>query len=78
MDDMIDHLTSLAAAMTAGDVPVVERIAHQLKGSALATGALRLADTCAAIEQAAVRQDAGSASSKVDELARYLERVQLE
>ena len=51
---------------------------HKLKGAGGGHGFDMLTELGAAIEEAAVRQDAGGAGSKVDALARYLERVQLE
>ncbi len=65
-------------ALADGDFETLRMLGHKLKGTGGGYGFDMLTELGAAIEQAAAREDAGAVGSKVDELARYLERVQLE
>ncbi len=53
LTDVPTDLSALRAAIAAGSAESVRQLAHHLKGSALAIGALRMAPLCDAIEQAA-------------------------
>jgi len=52
----------LAARLEAGDVQAARLAAHAAGGAARTAGARRLAELCAAIEEALVRGDAASAA----------------
>jgi len=65
-------------ALASRDFETLRMLGHKLKGTGGGYGFAMLTELGAAIEQSAVREDAGAVGSKVDELARYLERVQLE
>jgi HPt (histidine-containing phosphotransfer) domain-containing protein len=43
-------LEGIRSGLAQGDLPLVEREAHTLKGSSAALGAMRLADLCAKLE----------------------------
>ena len=51
--DVPHLLVKLRAALAAGDLEATRQIAHRLKGTALGTGARRMAAACGAVEQAA-------------------------
>jgi len=61
--DVPDQLVTLRAALDARDAVAARRIAHRLKGSALATGARRLAAACASVEDAAREGDVDRAAA---------------
>ena len=51
--DVPQQFQGLRAALAAGDLETTRQIAHRLRGTALGTGARRLADVCALVENAA-------------------------
>jgi HPt (histidine-containing phosphotransfer) domain-containing protein len=54
---MPQRLADLRSALERGDLPAVQRLAHQTKGSALTVGAIALGERCSALDQAARRND---------------------
>jgi HPt (histidine-containing phosphotransfer) domain-containing protein len=71
--DAPQQLHNLRAAFDAGDTGAVERVAHRLKGSALAVGARQLAALCSSVESAARDGDGGRASASAEGLDRELQ-----
>ncbi|MBP5285455.1 MAG: Hpt domain-containing protein [Kiritimatiellae bacterium] len=57
------------AALAAGDWEKLDRVAHTIKGNALAAGDNPMADTAIALRKAAVLKDAGESAALVAKLA---------
>ena len=75
MADAPDRVVRLGAAIAARDVNTVRRIAHRLRGGALALGAGRMARVCTAIEQAAVAESIDEAARQWPGFSREFEAV---
>ncbi len=72
------QLEALRSAVAGGDVPLVERSAHKLKGGCAAIGANRLARLCSIIEQNARGGDIGDVEASLPEIIAEFERGRLE
>ena len=68
-------LDQMQQARERGATEELGRLAHKLKGSAVALGAAALAGSCQGIESAARQGDAASAEAAVDRLPRLLRAV---
>ncbi len=68
--DVPTDLSALRAAIAAGRAEPAGQLAHRLRGSSLAIGALRMAPLCAAIEQAALSGSLGQAGAQAESLDR--------
>lgn len=73
MLDFVASATDAAAEMTHASDP--RGVAHRLKSSARAVGAIHLGELCEAIENAPINGDATEASSRIASFDRELERV---
>jgi HPt (histidine-containing phosphotransfer) domain-containing protein len=65
-------------ALAAGDFDAVRMLGHKMKGTGAGYGFPVLTEIGDAIEQAALKKDAGSVAAQVDRLAWYAGRVKLE
>jgi signal transduction histidine kinase/DNA-binding response OmpR family regulator len=65
-------------ALAAGDFDAVRMLGHKMKGTGAGYGFPVLTEIGGAIEQAALKKDAGSVAAGVDRLAWYAGRVKLE
>jgi PAS domain S-box-containing protein len=70
-----ETLDQMQQARERGAVEDLGRLAHKLKGSAVALGAVSLAASCQGIESAARQGDAANAEAAVDRLPRLLRAV---
>ena len=68
----IDHLREAAAA---GNLPVIEHLAHTLKTNCAMLGATRMAGACGRMEMAAARADLPAAVAAREEVERLLPGV---
>jgi two-component system sensor histidine kinase/response regulator len=68
-------IQDLEAAVTARRRPEAEDLAHSAKGAARSAGAMRLAEACAAIEDATERGDWAEADRRLAALAPELAAV---
>jgi HPt (histidine-containing phosphotransfer) domain-containing protein len=73
--DVPAHLSSLSAAIAAGDIESVRKVAHRLRGSALEIGAVRMAPVCEAIELDAEAGSLTQAAAQADRLNREFAAV---
>ena len=67
----------LRAALAAGDLPLLRKIGHNMRGSAGAYGIPPLSDIGGRIEDAALKQDAAAIAPVVDELEQFLKTVRM-
>lgn len=67
----------LRAALAAGDLPLLRKIGHNMRGSAGAYGIPPLSDIGGRIEDAALKQDAAAIAPVVDELEQFLKAVRM-
>ena len=67
----------LRAALAAGDLPLLRKIGHNMRGSAGAYGVPPLSEIGGRIEDAALRQDAAAIAPVVDELEQFLKTVRM-
>lgn len=65
-------------AMGKGDMDAVRTMAHRMKGTGTGYGMPVLTEMGSALEQAAKRLDASEVRLKVEELAQYLDNIELE
>ena len=75
MEEVPDQVAALDVAIAARDPETVRRIAHRLRGSALALGAGRMAQVCAAIEYASRDGAIDEAATESQILPREFEAV---
>lgn len=68
----------LREALTTGDMDTVESIGHILKGSGGGYGFVPLSRLGGDLERAAVEGDAERAAARVEEIADYLARIDVE
>ncbi|OFW26589.1 MAG: hypothetical protein A3H97_14615 [Acidobacteria bacterium RIFCSPLOWO2_02_FULL_65_29] len=68
---------AMLEALDRGDFQTVERLGHGMKGAGGSWGFQAITDIGAALEQAAERADAAASRQWVDELSRYLDRVEI-
>ncbi len=68
-------ILSMVEALTRGDLDTVRRLGHNMRGTGTSYGFQAITDIGAAIEQEAERLDAVTARHWIDELARYLDKV---
>ena len=65
-------------ALTAGDVKSLARLAHGLKGSSAALGALRLSQLCGPLSQIAPGDDLKECSARLQAIGEEYGRVEVE
>jgi len=70
-------VAALRAALPAGDFAALERIGHDMRGSGANYGLARISELGAEIEVAAKNGDGECLARVVDQLATYLEQVQI-
>ncbi len=75
LDDARVHVTNLRAALTSGDVRLLERAAHTLKSSSANVGALGFSKLCFELEQAARAERLQSTPSLVERAEREFQAV---
>jgi CheY-like chemotaxis protein/HPt (histidine-containing phosphotransfer) domain-containing protein len=71
----VEQVDALLAANAAGDWHTVGQVAHKLKSSARAVGALKLGETCHEIEQAVRQADEAASLFWTDQIGIHLERA---
>jgi two-component system, sensor histidine kinase and response regulator len=76
LEDAPGQYQAMQAAAAAGDVPVLRRLAHTLKGSAGTVGATRLQDAALVLEKAVVRGDMTEAARLIPALGEHLAEVE--
>ena len=76
--DSAQRVDAVRAAAAAGDADALRRAAHSFKGSAGNMGALRLAELCRLIEDAARDGNIAAAQGPLDELAAEFASAQAE
>jgi HPt (histidine-containing phosphotransfer) domain-containing protein len=74
-DSGAELLADIADALARGDHAGAHRAAHKLKGSALALGAGRVAEECAALDQRAGEGDATLSASDVESVRTQFQRA---
>ncbi|MDE3198452.1 MAG: response regulator, partial [Acidobacteriota bacterium] len=65
-------------ALAAGNFETIRGLGHKMKGTGAGYGSPRLTELGSAIERAAKAADSAEARTKIEELARYLDSVELE
>ena len=68
-------LTEASAAHAAGDWQILDRIAHTIKGNALAAGDTQMAETAISLRQAANLQDAERSAELIGSLKSLAEEL---
>jgi two-component system, sensor histidine kinase and response regulator len=76
LGDIPGRLRDLQAARQGGELALVERLAHTVKGAAANVGAMALSAAAKAAEQAARGGDAGSIGALVDEVVARFEEFE--
>ena len=76
LDEASLRVASLRALQGQGDAALLAGVAHTLRGTSAAFGAVRLGALCADIEQAAPGGDSSGLARLVDAVASEFERVQ--
>jgi signal transduction histidine kinase/CheY-like chemotaxis protein/HPt (histidine-containing phosphotransfer) domain-containing protein len=77
LDHRREDLTSMTSALDREDYEAIRVLAHSMRGSGAAYGFDAISEIGNAAEQAARTEDAAEIRHLVDELGRYLERVEL-
>ncbi len=72
-----ENLAVLREALGAADFQAIQDIAHSIRGAGGSYGFQRLTDIGAALELAADQGDIGASTQLIDEISRYLRRVQV-
>lgn len=72
-DEAVVRVEELSEAVAGGDAEAVARLAHRLRGSSAAVGAVRVSSLCSRVEQAAQERRLDSASELVEVLEAELE-----
>lgn len=72
-----EGVPGILASIAANDMGELRRIGHELKGTAGSYGFNELSRAGAALEEAAVAEDAERARDAVDRVAAFLQRVAL-
>jgi PAS domain S-box-containing protein len=79
--DFLHHrrqeVVAMLAALDTGDFATVTSLGHGMKGAGTGYGFQAVTDIGAALEEAAARADAGASRMWIDELSRYLDRVEI-
>lgn len=72
-----ENLTVMRDALGIADFETVRDIAHSIRGAGGSYGFQRLTDIGAALELAADQRDLGASTQLIDNISRYLRRVQV-
>jgi two-component system, sensor histidine kinase and response regulator len=75
LEDVPIRLTELRDAVEIGDGHLVERVAHALKGSSAAIGAVKMEVICAELEEMGRSEDLAAASERLSNLHEEFGRV---
>ena len=68
---------AMLEALDRGDFATVESLGHGMKGAGGSWGFQAITDIGAALEQAAMSADTDASRKQVDELSKYLDRVEV-
>lgn len=77
MDNTYAEIALLEGAVDTEDMKTVQRLGHNIKGSALNYGFKNLSEIGRKIEIAAGNEDRGQVLSLLDELRMYVKRVEI-
>lgn len=77
LENRQQDIGTMTEALTRQDFDVIRRLGHSMKGAGGGYGFEGITDIGRAIEEAARVQDAGEIRRAIDELASYLERVEV-
>ncbi|HWG34611.1 MAG TPA: Hpt domain-containing protein, partial [Gemmatimonadaceae bacterium] len=75
ISDTSSRIVTLRAALDTGDLPLIERTGHALKGSSGNMGATTMAALGAALQGAGQKHDAAGARTLIDEMEAEFMRV---
>jgi HPt (histidine-containing phosphotransfer) domain-containing protein len=75
VDSLVDRIGSMEEALNEGDLNMLKRAAHQLKGSGGGHGYKVLTEAAARIEQEVISGDLESVRQNLDELKILISRV---
>ncbi len=73
--DVQDRIDRMKVALEAGDIPLLGRLAHDLKSNSATVGALRLSGLAARIERAAIDEQSLDFFTLISEIEEGLPRV---